>query len=174
MNDFDKIFGLLLIIVILIILTGVMIFNPFNPKEACNVEIVSVNPLYVGGSISVSLTDSKNHPISNQTIHVTIMGNNGQILNRNITTDSSGKGTFQLNDISAGEYKIVCNAGGDGKYLENSTTQQITINNNQQTTSHSSGISSDGYSYYPEYGPAVDSHGVTRKELLRKTCIIFQ
>ena len=63
MNDFDKIFILLLIIVILIVIAGVMIFNPFNSKEACNIEIVSMDSLNVGGSLSVSLTDSKNYPI---------------------------------------------------------------------------------------------------------------
>ena len=125
-----------------------------------------MDSLEVDGNLSVSLTDSQNSPISNQNIHITVMGNNGQVVNKNVTTDASGKGTFQLNDLPAGEYNVVCNVGGDGKYLENSTSKQIRINDVTQSTSQSSGLSDDGYSYYPQYGSAVDTLGVTRERAI--------
>jgi hypothetical protein len=53
----------------------------------------------------------------------------------------------------------------NSKYKESSISKQISINPVQTTTqsSQSSGLSEDGYSYYPQSGPAVDTMGITRE-----------
>ena len=168
MNDYNKIIGLLIIIVALVVVLGVAVLNPFGSHESCHVEILSMDSLEVGGSLSLSLADSRNSPIPNQNVQVTIIGGSGDIVNKNVTTDSSGKAVFQLETLPAGEYHVTCNAGGDDKYFENSTSKKITINDVHDSTTQSSGLSDDGYSYYPQYGPAVDKYGVTREEAIAR------
>ena len=163
--DNDKIIIILLVVIVAMLAAGIAFLNPFS-KQTCNMEIVSMDSLYVGGQFTVYLSDSQGKPIANEEIAITFTGSNGEIVNKKATTDASGNAVVQLESLPAGTYTVSCSLLENSKYGGNSTSKQITINDVTEKSTQSSGLSEDGYSYYPEYGPAVDSQGVTREEAI--------
>lgn len=163
--DNDKIIIILLVVIVAMLAAGIAFLNPFS-KQTCNMEIVSMDSLYVGGQFTVYLSDSQGKPIANEEIAITFTGSNGEIVNKKATTDAQGNAVVQLESLPAGTYTVSCSLLENSKYGGNSTSKQITINDVTEKSTQSSGLSEDGYSYYPEYGPAVDSQGVTREEAI--------
>lgn len=159
----DRIIIILLGVIVGMLVIGLLFFGPFS-KEDCRIEIVSMDSLNVGDQFAVFLSDSQGNPVANAAVSITFAGSNGAVSTKQITTDASGNAAVGLDDLPVGGYSVTCSVSDD-KYNENSTSKQITINEVQKTTktSSSNGLSEDGYSYYPEYGPAVDSAGTTRE-----------
>lgn len=48
--DYTKIIIFLLIVIVIMLVLGIAFLNPFS-KETCNIEIMSMDSLYVGGTI---------------------------------------------------------------------------------------------------------------------------
>lgn len=65
--------------------------------------------------------------------------------------------------MPAGAYNVTCNVLENNNYRESSVSKQIAVNEVQTQVSQPTGVSDDGYSYYPQSGPAVDSRGITRE-----------
>ena len=160
--DNTKIIIFLLIVIVIMLVIGIAILSPFS-KETCNIEIMSMDSLYVGGQFSVYLSDSQGNPISNEDVAITFTGSNNEVVNKKATTDASGNAVMPLESLPAGTYSVTCTLLEDSKYQANSTSKQITIKDVTEKSTQSSGLSEDGYSYYPEYGPAVDHTGKTRE-----------
>lgn len=166
--DNDKtIMGLLGVIVIMLLI-GILLFAPAFLKEDCRLEVVSMDSLNVGDQFSVFLSDANGNPISNAVIAFTFTDSNGAVTTKQATTDASGNAQVGLGDLPAGGYSVNCSVLENSKYKETSASKQISINQVQTSsqTSQSSGLSEDGYSYYPQYGPAVDTLGVTREQAI--------
>ena len=166
--DNDKTIMALLGVIIIMLLIGILIFTPIFSKEDCRIEISSMDSLNVGDQFTIHLSDSNGNPISNAGIAFTFKDSNGAVTTKQATTDASGNAQVGLGDLSAGGYSVNCSVLENNKYKESSASKQISINQVQtpSQTSQSNGLSEDGYSYYPQYGPAVDTRGVTREHAI--------
>ena len=152
----------LLIVIVIMLVLSIAFLNPFS-KETCNIEIISMDSLYVGGQFSLYLSDGQGNPISNEDVAIAFVGSNNEIVNKKATTDASGNAVIPLEDLPAGTYSVSCSLLENSRYQANSTSKQITIKDVTEKSTQSSGLSEDGYSYYPQYGPAVDRAGITRE-----------
>ena len=164
--DNDKTIIGLLGVIIIMLLIGILILSPIFSKEDCRLEVVSMDCLNVGDNFAISLTDTKGNPISGEGITFTFKDSNGAVTTKQATTDASGNAQVGLDDLPVGGYGVNCSVLENSKYKQSSpTSKQISINQAQTTTqtSQSNGLSEDGYSYYSQYGPAVDSMGITRE-----------
>lgn len=159
---------ILLCIIIIILLAGIAAFASLN-RENCNLSIKN-NVVTQGESLVIELTDSKGIPIQNEKISVKITGNDEKGVDKEFTTSKEGNVYFNISDL--GEYDIECEFSGNLKYSPKSLSQKVNVENpktevisEEKTNNYDSvsGLSEDGYSYYPQYGPPVDHVGTTRE-----------
>ena len=164
----NKIIIILLCVIIAILLVGVVVFSQVA-KEDSNLSIAD-KKLNVGDSLVVKLTDSSGKAIANQTVNVKLTDKDGTVMDEDITTDSKGKAKFKMEEN--GKYSVECKFDGNGQYASSSTAGNITVKkattkeiSDEKTSNYDSvsGLSSDGYSYYPQSGPKVDSMGQSRE-----------
>lgn len=161
----------LLCIIIAVLVVGVVMFSPLMVKEDSNLAI-SDKTIDVGGSLVVVLTDSQVNPIANETINIKLTDKDGTIIDEDITTNSKGKAKFKMEE--KGKYSVECKFDGNNQYASSSTAGNVTVKKatttvvNQEQTStstHSSKYAPNG-GIYPEYGPEVDEHGITREHAI--------
>ena len=141
-------------------------------KEACNLAIAE-DTISAGDSFVVILADDGGIPLAGKNVHIELT-KDGFIVDEDVVTDSDGKAKLMVNET--GEYSVDCKFDGDANYSAASVDGKINVSNaktevigeDKADSSSNSGLSEDGYSYYPEYGPAVDSAGVTREEAISK------
>ena len=159
----------LLCVIIVILILGVVMFSPFMAKEDSNL-VISDKKITVGDSLVVKLTDGDGNPIANETINIKLIDKDGITIDENIITNSKGRAKFKMEE--KGKYSVECKFDGDNKYSSSSTAGNLTVKkafakviSDEKTSNFDSvsGLSEDGYSYYPESGPNVDSSGITRE-----------
>lgn len=135
-------------------------------KEDCTLTIVN-EEFTTDNPLIIKLLDSKDNPIPNKTVQISFSNNvDSSIFTFTDTTNE--KGIINIDQtFTLGPYNITCTFDGDDKYNPSSNSKNITIKKPKSKTinthNRNSGLSEDGYSYYPEYGPAVDSLGYTRE-----------
>ena len=163
-----KIIIILLGVIIAILIVGVLVFSEMA-KEDTNLAIAG-NKINVGDSLVVKLTDSKGGAIAGQTISIKIKDKDGTVIDKDITTNSNGNAKFKME--KTGKYSVECKFNGNGQYSSSSAEGNVSVKkattkevNEVKTSNYDSvsGKSNDGYSYYPDSGPAVDSAGQTRE-----------
>ena len=178
MENKNIILILLIVIVILAVAMGV-IFSQQFAKEQSKLTIAHKN-ISAGNSLVVELKDNQGKAISDAKIHVKLTGNSGKAIEKDIKTNSKGKAKLTVNN--KGNYSVECKFDGNDAYASSSISDNVIVKKattkvvSEEKTSSSdsssssgsdsssgSGLSEDGYSYYPEYGPDVDSAGVTRE-----------
>ncbi|MEE1335890.1 Ig-like domain repeat protein, partial [Methanobrevibacter sp.] len=166
--DSNKIIIILLGVIIAILIVGVLVFSEMA-KEDTNLAIAD-NKINVGDSLVVKLTDSKGGAIASQTISIKIKDKDGTVIDKDITTNSKGNAKFKME--KTGKYSVECKFNGNGQYSSSSAEGNLSVKkattkevNEVKTSNYDSvsGKSDDGYSYYPDSGPAVDSAGQTRE-----------
>ena len=164
----NKIIIILLCVIIAVLVIGVVVFSQVT-KEDSNLSIAD-KKLTVGDSLVVKLTDSKGKTIANQTVKVKLTDEDGTVIDEDITTNAKGSAKFKMEE--KGKYSVECKFDGNGQYASSSTAGNISVKkattkevSEEKTSNYNSvsGLSSDGYSYYPENGPKVDSMGQSRE-----------
>ena len=166
MENKNIIIILLVIIVVLAAVIGFILFNPAPAKESTKVKITSDKEQDEGGALSIKLTDLNKTPISKEIVNITITNKKGKVVVDNVVkTNSKGKATLDLH-LDKGKYKVNVTYGGNENYTANSTTQKLKIKEKvvEPEPSESSAESNGGN--YLE-GPEVDSHGVTKEQVLQ-------
>jgi hypothetical protein len=173
MENRNVILILVAIIAILAILVGFMASQSFAREDSMLViENKNISP---GDSLLVRLTDSAGNPISNDTIHIKCTDKDGVTVEKDAATNVYGKAKFRIDEV--GTYSVECGFGGNSQYASSSVKGNVEVEKattevvSQEKTNNFdsvSGLSGDGYSYYPESGPAVDSMGMTREEAVAK------
>lgn len=162
-----KIITVLLIVIAVLIIICMALFLPLTGEHST--LTIGDDTIYAGDSLVVVLSDDGGNAISNQTIHVKLTDGDGKTIDESIVTDSEGKAKLSIDD--KGKYSVECRFDGNGEYSSSSMSGEITVEDAQttvvgeeqtSTNVHSSKYASDG-SIYPEYGPAVDSQGITRE-----------
>ena len=164
----NRLIIILLCIIIAILVVGIFVFSQ-AAKEDSNLSIAD-KKISVGDSLVVKLTDSNGKAIANQTVNIKLKDKDGTTINEDITTNSKGKAKLKIE--KNGKYSAECSFGGNGQYASSSTSGNITVKkatteevSDEKTSNYNSvsGLSNDGYSYYPQNGPKVDSMGQTRE-----------
>ena len=164
----NRIIIILLCIIIAILVVGIFVFSQ-AAKEDSNLSIAD-KKISVGDSLVVKLTDSNGKAIANQTVNIKLKDKDGTTINEDITTNSKGKAKLKIE--KNGKYSAECSFGGNGQYASSSTSGNITVKkatteevSDEKTSNYNSvsRLSDDGYSYYPQNGPKVDSMGQTRE-----------
>ena len=156
-------------IVIAILVVCVVMLSISMLKEESRL-LISDDTIDAGDSLVVVLTDKEAIGLSNATINVKLTDEDGVTIDEDITTDSKGKAKLKVEET--GKYSVECTFNGEGKYSACSLSDNVKVKKvstktvSEEKTSNFdsvSGLSEDGYSYYPEYGPAVDSMGYSRE-----------
>lgn len=140
-----------------------------SAKEPSKIKITSDKEQGEGGELAIQLTDFNKTPISKQIVNITITNSEGKVVVDDVVkTNSKGKAKLDL-DFKKGEYKVNVAYGGNENYTGNNTTQKLSIKQAEvvetEPTSSSSGSSNNGENYLE--GPEVDSHGVTKEQVLK-------
>ena len=160
---------ILLVIIIILAATISVMFSMHMANEKSNM-VIADKKIDVGDSLVVVLTDNHGIGLSNATINIKLTDEEGVTIDEDVTTDSKGKAKLKVEE--AGKYTVACTFNGEGKYSACSVSDNIEVEKvSTETVSEKknsnfdsvSGLSEDGYSYYPEYGPSVDSSGITRE-----------
>lgn len=147
-------------------------FSISMAKEETRLAIAD-DTIDVGDSLVVVLSDVHGVTIADATINVKLTDEDGITIDEDITTSSKGKAKLKMEE--KGKYSVECTFDGEGKYAASSLSDNIKVKKvstktvSEKKTSNFdsvSGLSEDGYSYYPEYGPAVDSLGTTREDAI--------
>lgn len=129
------IIGLVAVIAVLLVLIGLTVI-PNMIKEDCSLEITSPDQLKDNENLTIKLSDSKNNPIGDKNIKISL--NNTEY---NVKTDSNGTASLALSEDNIGTYNVTCTFKGDDKYKESSTSKEITVESSvtQATQSTSAG-----------------------------------
>lgn len=165
MKDQKLIVVLLVVIILLLLVVGAMVYVS-SIKEESYLEIQD-KTIQQGDSLGVVLTDPMGNPISGETVNIEVTADDKIIANEKVKTDSEGRAKLGME--KEGTYSVKCSFGGDNEFAGSSAAGEIKVEqattevvSEEKTTTHTSKYASDG-SIYPEYGPAVDSQGITRE-----------
>ena len=158
----------ILCIIIAILIVCVAMLSIQMLKEESKLAI-SDKTIAEGDSIVVVLTDAQGIGLSNATVKIKLTNEEGVTTDKDVTTNSKGKAKLKIEE--SGKYTVECSFNGDGKYSACSisdsvevkkATTELVSQEQTSTTTHSSKYAPNG-GVYPEYGPEVDSHGITRE-----------
>ena len=156
--------------VIIVIAIFVALFLNFNvSKEEAMITMVSNSSIKENSSIKLKLTTLNETPISNQTVNIKIIDENGTIDEYSVKTNEKGRAEVKLNKIKSGEYKVNFTYDGNDKYKSSNLSKEIKIEENvvdnptpQQTKSSSSSnihYDKELNVYYDDNGKIVDPDG---------------
>ena len=155
---------LCIIIVILIVCVAIFALPMFKEESKLAIADKTINE---GGKLVVVLTDAHGIGLPNATINIKLTDQDGITIDEDVTTNDKGKAKLKVEE--KGKYSVECNFKGEGKYAACSLSDNIKVKKpktevvkEEQTTTHSSKYAPNG-GMYPEYGPEVDSQGITRE-----------
>ena len=165
MENKNIIIILVAVVVVLAVVAGVMFMQSGNAKEPTKVKITSDKEQYEGGKLKVQLTDLNKTALSKQKVNVIVKNKKGKaVVNKTVKTNSKGNANLDL-DLKKGEYKVNVTYKGNENYTGNNTTQKLKIK--EEVVEVAPSVSSTSYDENYLEGPEVDSHGVTKEEVLR-------
>ena len=145
----NRIIIVLVIIFVIISIAGIILLNPTQEKTQSVINITSSNELNIGDKFSISLTNTNGTPIENQTVNITLTNSNSEKIIKQVTTNNEGKGEFDLNEISSGQYTVNVTYEGNDKYSNTTASQQLTIR--EKIVQTKSTVSKNDDNYYNGY-----------------------
>lgn len=128
MEKRDKIIIVALVIVIIVLL-GITI-HMFNGQQhqSTQIKVMGNKTIEEGGVLNLKLSLLNDTGIKNKKIKIVVMDkNNKEVLKKNVKTNSKGKASVDLENISKGKYVVNITFEGDENYSANSTSQKIKI-----------------------------------------------
>lgn len=123
--EYNKIIIALLAVIVVLLVVGLVMINPFNQKQDVTLSIVSANALVDGDNLAVSLTTVNGTPVSNAVVDIKIVDAGGGENPQSVTTDGMGNGQLQLNGLTPGQYNVTATFSGNDGYKEASTSQNL-------------------------------------------------
>lgn len=118
------------LIIVIIALAGIALYMFYGQQHQSPTEIkVTGNKtIEKGGNLNVELSSLNGEGIKNKKINITVTDKkNNEVLKKTITTNSKGKASVELKNISKGEYVVNITFEGDKNYSSNNTAQKIKI-----------------------------------------------
>lgn len=146
--DNEKIIIILLCVIILILIVGIFIVTPSLNKEECKLTIHN-KEVYKDHYLKVSLSDLNENGISNETIHVTLTGEDGKTIKKDIKTNSKGQGKISINKTV--NYKVNCKFEGNNKFKSCSTSKTFNAKKLKEKSAKSTNTSPHTISIVPEF-----------------------
>ena len=147
---------LIIILLVIIAVLAVAIAAAFLPnsdaKEPCMIKITSDKTLTEGDELSVELTDFNNTPLSKQIVNITVTDKEGKVaVDDVVKTDSQGKAKLNPG-LKSGKYVVNASYGGNDNFTANSTSQNLTVEEEvvEAESASSDSDSSDEYVYSPQ------------------------
>lgn len=116
--------GLLFLIAILSV--GMVMGVSDSKKTATKLKIKVSSPVHDGDKIKIKLVDSKNKPIANKKVKVSVRDEDNNVNYYTVKTTSYGNAKLKL-DKGEGVYKIKCKFVGDDKYKPAKKTKKVTV-----------------------------------------------
>lgn len=167
MMDKNKIIILVLVVVIIALLAAMAVTMPNMNKKDTKLTLQKNATINEGGSFKVKLTDLNGTPLSNQTINISIIDEDGSINHKSVVTNEKGKATLKL-DKNPGNYSINCTFDGNDNYTNCSAFKKVKIKEKVEeiVSSQYDSYSSESHSSQSgdDYRPEVDSSGITREQ----------
>ena len=165
MNNQKTIIAILcIIIVILIVCVAIFALPMFKEESKLAIADKTIDE---GDKLVVVLTDAHGIGLPNATINIKLTDKDGITIDEDVTTNDKGKAKLKVEE--KGKYSVECTFKGEGKYATSSLSDNIKVEKptteivkEEQTTTHTSKYAPNG-GIYPEYGPEVDSQGITRE-----------
>ena len=165
MNNQKTIIAILcIIIVILIVCVAIFALPMFKEESKLAIADKTIDE---GDKLVVVLTDAHGIGLPNATINIKLTDKDGITIDEDVTTNDKGKAKLKVEE--KGKYSVECTFKGEGKYAASSLSDNIKVEKptteivkEEQTTTHTSKYAPNG-GMYPEYGPEVDSQGITRE-----------
>ena len=143
--DKNKIIIIALIVIIAVLLVGIAaMMMPNMAKQDTKLKFKSNSTLTEGDSLKVKLTDANGTALANQTVNITITGKNGSSDYHSVVTNKKGIGTLKL-DKNPGKYTVNVTYGGNENYTGNTTTQKLTVKEEEKVVASQTSSSSDTY-----------------------------
>lgn len=168
MQKDQKIIIALSCVIIAILIVGILMLSPLMAKEDCKLTVED-KTIYSGDSLVIQLKDNNEKPISNETVHIKLKDKKNNVIEKDVKTNSKGKAKLKVKN--KGEYSIECTFDGNDKFKACSLESNLDVKNgktkvlNEEQTStvtHTTKYAPNG-GIYPEYGPEVDTQGITRE-----------
>lgn len=166
--DNQKIIIALLCIIAAILVVGIAMVTTLG-KESSKIGFDG-DTLSAGDSLHVKLTDAKGNPIGNETVKIKLKDkDDGITIDEDIATDSDGNAYFRIDE--KGHYNAELSFAGNARFSSSSASGSVNVSEaatklvdekQTSTATHTSKYAPNG-GIYPEYGPEVDSYGVTRE-----------
>lgn len=132
---------ILIAIIIIAVVAGVMFLQSTNAKEPTKLRVTSENTLTEGDALLVQLTDLNKTPISKEILNITITDSKGKVVVDDVVkTNSKGLAKIDLH-LKKGKYNVTVSYGGNENYTSNTTTQKLTIKEEQTASTQTSSSS---------------------------------
>lgn len=94
-----------------------------EPRKNISINVNDTTIPITGGNLTAILVDENNNPIQN--LNVNVLVDNA---NKEFETDSNGKITIPLNDLTEGNHRISIKFNGNEAYNSVNTTVKVTVN----------------------------------------------
>lgn len=125
--DKNKVIIIALIAIIAVLIIGLAVVMPGFGKDKSNITIKSNDTISQGDSIKIELADVNGTPIENETVNVTIKNTKNATVEKKATvTNDDGVAKLKMDD-EPGNYTVECTFDGNENYTEDTTTQQVEV-----------------------------------------------
>ena len=152
--------NIILVIAIIVVVIGAAAFlmsHKAHPKDDSRISMVSASNLTEGDNFTVKLTDINGTALPNQNLNIIIVGDGGNSTQMNLTTNSTGEASFELDGSTFGNCAVKVKYSGNDKYNGCNFTDNIRINQkvviiqtNQTTFNNTTNNTYTSYSYYDD------------------------
>lgn len=152
--DNNKIIVIALIAIIAVLIIGLAVIMPGFGKEKSNITIESNDALNQGDSIEINLTAVNGTPIDNETVNVTIKNDTEIVEEQTVVTNEEGVAEVEVTE-EPGNYTVECTFEGNDNFTEDTTTQEIEVEEAEDTTYSSTDDGDPGAFYSAQEGRVI-------------------
>lgn len=100
------------VVIIVIIAIGAFIYISANTHNTKIDVLTSNGTLKNGDNVTIMLTDEYRNPYPGEIVYIKVLDDSGWPHKYEVTTDSEGQGTIQLQTLENGNYTIHCSYNG--------------------------------------------------------------
>ncbi len=115
------------VVLIILIAIGSFIYISINSHNT-KIEVLSNSTLKNGDYVTIKLTDEYRHVYPDEVIDVKILDDTGWPHKYQVTTDTDGEASFELQTLENGNYTLHCNFNGTMFNKASRSVTQLEIN----------------------------------------------
>lgn len=116
------------IIIIVAALVLSFVFSPTSEAHDTNIQILNKGDFGLNSTIYIKLTDNQKTSLSDQTVHVQLIDENGTVVYKDdVKTQATGVAMSKLSGVGAGNYTIKITYDGDSNYTASSLEKKVNV-----------------------------------------------